>query len=46
MFEMATDDPGFTADEDVRTLGTKLVLPPFLEIRRAEIEANLTPIED
>lgn len=46
MIEMATDGPGFMADEDVETLGTKLVLPPYLEHRRSEIEANLTPIDD
>jgi len=45
LFEIATDGPGFTADgDDIETLGEKLVLPPFLESRRAEIEANLKPI--
>lgn len=46
MIEIATDEPGFTVDEAVETLGNKLVLPPYLENRRAEIEANLKPIED
>lgn len=46
MIEIATDEPGFTLDESVDTLGSKLVLPPFLEGRRAEIEANLKPIKD
>ena len=27
------------------TLGEQVTLPPFLEPRRAEIEANLTPID-
>jgi glyoxalase family protein len=45
LFEIATDGPGFTADEDVRHLGEHLSLPPFLEPRRAEIEAQLQPIE-
>ena len=27
-------------------LGTKIILPPFLESRRAEIEARLTPLPD
>ena len=41
LFELATDGPGFAADESMATLGEKLALPPFLEARRAEIEANL-----
>ena len=41
LFELATDGPGFTADEDMATLGEKLVLPPWLEPARAEIEAGL-----
>lgn len=44
LFEIATDGPGFTIDEDLDELGEKLVLPPFLEPRRDEIEAELTPI--
>ena len=44
LFEIATSGPGFTADEEEKTLGEKLALPPFLEDRRAEIEANLEPI--
>ena len=42
--EIATDGPGFATDEDVATLGESLALPPFLEARRQEIEANLQPI--
>ncbi|WIV19653.1 ring-cleaving dioxygenase [Paenibacillus polygoni] len=45
LFEMATDGPGFTADASVESLGEGLDLPPFLEERRAEIEANLQPID-
>lgn len=46
-FELVSSDgPGFTADSTVEELGTKLDLPPFLEHRRAEIEAKLVPIED
>ena len=45
LFEIATDGPGFTADEPLASLGKRLALPPFLEARRAEIEANLTPLE-
>jgi glyoxalase family protein len=44
LFELATDGPGFTVDESLDTLGEKLVLPPFLEPRRAQIEAGLKPI--
>ena len=44
LFEIATDGPGFAIDEDLDKLGEKLVLPPFLEGRRQEIEAGLTPI--
>lgn len=45
LIEIATDGPGFTADSSVETLGRKLDLPPFLEERRAEIEANLIPLD-
>src|SRR5438105_7630027 len=41
LFEIATDGPGFTADEDLDTLGEKLVLPPWLEPMRGEIEEGL-----
>jgi len=44
LFEIATDGPGFGIDEDLDALGEKLVLPPFLEARREEIESGLTPI--
>lgn len=44
LFEIATDGPGFTADEPLATLGEKLSLPPFLEPRRASIEAGLQPL--
>ena len=44
LFEIATEGPGFTSDEDLEHLGEKLALPPFLEPHRAEIEANLKPI--
>ena len=44
LFEIATDQPGFMIDESLEDLGQKLVLPPWLESRRAEIEANLPSI--
>ena len=44
LFEIATDGPGFAADEPLASLGETLALPPFLEPRRAEIEAGLKPL--
>ena len=44
LFEIATDGPGFHSDEPIETMGERLSLPPFLEGRRAEIEAGLKPI--
>ena len=44
LFEIATDGPGFTADEPLESLGERLALPPFLEPRRAQIEAGLKPL--
>jgi glyoxalase family protein len=44
LFEVATDGPGFAVDEDPDALGERLILPPWLESRRAEIEADLTSL--
>ena len=44
LFEIATDGPGFTVDEPAETLGGTLILPPWLEPQRAEIEAVLPPL--
>jgi glyoxalase family protein len=44
LFELATIGPGFGVDEDPDHLGESLVLPPFLEDRREEIEAGLVPV--
>jgi len=44
LFEIASDGPGFTADEPLAHLGEGLALPPFLEGRRKEIEAGLKPL--
>lgn len=46
LFELATPEPGFGVDEDPEHLGEKLILPPFLEDRREEIERVLRPIEN
>ncbi len=45
LFEIATDGPGFSVDENSETLGEKVVLPPFLESHRESIVANLKPID-
>lgn len=44
LFEIATDVPGFAVDEPVESLGTKLVLPPWLEPSRARLETVLPPL--
>jgi glyoxalase family protein len=44
LFEIATEGPGFAADEPLDALGQRLALPPFLEPRRAAIEAGLKPL--
>ncbi len=41
LFEVATDGPGFAVDEPAESLGERLILPPWLEPRRAEIERVL-----
>jgi glyoxalase family protein len=45
LFEIASDGPGFAVDEHADTMGERVALPPFLEPRRAEIVANLKPID-
>ena len=44
LFEIATDGPGFSVDEDPAHLGETLVLPPFLEGYRRDIEKALPPL--
>jgi len=44
LFELATDGPGFAADEDPSHLGEALVLPPWLEQAREQIEEVLPPL--
>jgi glyoxalase family protein len=41
LFEIATNGPGFQTDEPLESLGETLSLPPFLEAKRAAIEAKL-----
>ncbi|HEX6644326.1 MAG TPA: ring-cleaving dioxygenase [Gemmatimonadales bacterium] len=43
LFELATDGPGFEVDGPIDP--GRLSLPPFLEPRRAEIEARLIPLD-
>ncbi len=45
LFELATDGPGFGVDEDLAHLGEALVLPPWLEKDRKEIEGALPKLE-
>lgn len=45
LFEVATDGPGYTRDEPLEELGSELCLPPWLEDRREELEAELPPLE-
>ena len=42
--EVATDGPGFSADEDPDHLGESLVLPPWYETQREKIESVLVPL--
>lgn len=44
LFEIATDPPGFAVDEAPEELGSKLVLPPWLEPERSRLEAVLPPL--
>ena len=44
LFEIATDPPGFAVDEPREELGTHLLLPPWLEPRRGELERVLPPL--
>lgn len=44
LFEIATDQPGFTVDEAPEALGSGLQLPPQYEGRRKDLKFNLPPI--
>jgi glyoxalase family protein len=45
LFEIATEPPGFTIDEDIDCLGTSLKLPVWLEPRRDEIRHRLPALK-
>jgi glyoxalase family protein len=44
LFEVATVEPGFLVDEDLRNLGRDLKLPPWEEPHRQEIENRLPQV--
>jgi glyoxalase family protein len=44
LFEIATDNPGFTVDEPLESLGTHLKLPAQYEPMREAIEKHLVPL--
>jgi glyoxalase family protein len=46
LYELATDEPGFTVDGPVEEFGKRIILPPWLESQRAQVEARLTPLPD
>ncbi len=41
LFEVATDPPGFALDESPDQLGTQLMLPPWLEAHRSQLQQRL-----
>lgn len=45
LFEVATDEPGFTIDEDEAHLGEAIKLPDWAETNRSELEKSLTPVK-
>jgi glyoxalase family protein len=46
LFEIATQGPGFSADEPLESLGEGLSLPPAFEPLRERLEHVLTPLPD
>jgi glyoxalase family protein len=46
LLEIATKGPGYTADEPLEKLGTRLVLAPWLESKRVEIEGALNELDE
>jgi glyoxalase family protein len=45
LLEIATKGPGYSADESPEKLGSHLVLAPWLETRRNEIEGALKELD-
>jgi glyoxalase family protein len=46
LFEIATEEPGFTVDGPVEEFGRRIILPPWLEPHREQVQARLTPLPD
>jgi len=46
LYEIADDGPGFTRDMPVEELGSRVILPAWLEDQRDAVEARLTPLPD
>ncbi len=46
LFEIATDNPGFSVDESPEELGVQLKLPARYEQNRKNIEDNLPPLQN
>ena len=46
LFELATEEPGFTVDGPPEEFGRRIILPPWLEDQRERVEARLTPLPD
>jgi Lactoylglutathione lyase and related lyases len=44
LYEIATDSPGFSVDEPPDRLGSRLMLPSWLEPRRSSLEEILPPV--
>jgi glyoxalase family protein len=44
LFEIATNPPGFIVDEKIEELGSRLVLAPWLEPERKDLEKILPPL--
>jgi glyoxalase family protein len=45
LFEVATNPPGFSIDEEPSHLGESLKLPPWIEPSRTQIEEELPPVK-
>jgi hypothetical protein len=43
LFELATEEPGFTVDGPAEELGRRIILPPWLESRREQVEGAAAP---
>jgi glyoxalase family protein len=46
LYELATKGPGFTVDDPLEALGSRLILPPRFEAHRSDITERLTRLPD